>query len=105
MSADLSSTIPSSPGTYGGPLDVSAYAATSTAASDSSGQPTVDRRSGRSDHQGSERRQFGSSYSQLSPAAQELAQAIDQYKLEHCRRYITCEEMLAVITQLGYRRP
>jgi hypothetical protein len=51
-----------------------------------------------------ERRQFGSSHAELSPAAREIALAIDQYKLAACRRYITCEEILAVITQLGYRR-
>ncbi len=28
--------------------------------------------------------------------------AIDQYKLEKCRRYISYEEMLQVIKSLGY---
>ncbi len=51
-----------------------------------------------------ERRQFGSSHCDLSPDARELALAIDQYKLDHRRRYITCEEMLQVIRQLGYSR-
>ena len=51
-----------------------------------------------------ERRQFGSSYSGLSEAGRELALAIDRYKLEHHRRYITCDEMLHVITQLGYSK-
>lgn len=67
-------------------------------------QPIVDRRVSRSNSTGYERRQFGSSHANLSPAAAELAVAIDQYKLEHRRRYITCEEMLMVITKLGYSR-
>jgi hypothetical protein len=67
-------------------------------------QPVVDRRSSRETAKGFERRQFGSSHANLSPAAAELAIAIDHYKLEHHRRYITCEEMLMVITKLGYSR-
>jgi hypothetical protein len=51
-----------------------------------------------------ERRQFANSYSDLSPDAQELAQAIDEYKLHHRRRFITYEEMLTVISQLGYSK-
>ena len=51
-----------------------------------------------------ERRQFANSHDGLSPEAAELAQAIDQYKLLHRRRFITFEEMLAVIKSLGYRR-
>jgi hypothetical protein len=53
---------------------------------------------------GHERRQFANSHSDLSPPARELATAIDQYKLRHRRRFITCEEMLAVIQTLGYRK-
>ena len=51
-----------------------------------------------------ERRQFGNSHEGLSPEAAELAQAIDQYKLVHRRRFITFEEMLAVVKSLGYSR-
>jgi hypothetical protein len=51
-----------------------------------------------------ERRQFSNSYSELSPEAQELATAIDQYKLRHRRRFINYEEMLGVIRELGYSR-
>jgi hypothetical protein len=51
-----------------------------------------------------ERRQFTNSHEELSPAAQELARAIDGYKLMHRRRYITFEEMLSVIESLGYRK-
>ena len=64
----------------------------------------VDRRENSSDSGGSERRQFGSSHNDLSPDAKELAIAIDRYKLENRRRYITCEEMLAVMKSLGYHR-
>jgi hypothetical protein len=51
-----------------------------------------------------ERRQFTNSHDELSPDARELAQAIDSYKLVHRRRFITYEEMLAVVKSLGYRR-
>lgn len=50
------------------------------------------------------RRQFGSSHADLSEDARELAMAIDGYKARHRRRYITFEEMLSVIHQLGYHR-
>ncbi len=64
----------------------------------------VDRRREGASQAGSERRQFGSSHDGLSDAGRELALAIDQYKLEHHRRYITCDEMLWVITNLGYTK-
>jgi hypothetical protein len=51
-----------------------------------------------------ERRQFTNSHAELSPEASELAQAIDQYKLMHRRRFITFEEMLGVVTSLGYHK-
>jgi hypothetical protein len=51
-----------------------------------------------------ERRQFTNSHEDLSPPARELAIAIDEYKLHHRRRFITFEEMLAVIQGLGYRK-
>lgn len=51
-----------------------------------------------------ERRQFRNSYDNLSPPAMELAGAIDEYKLRHRRRFITYEEMLAVIEELGYHK-
>lgn len=51
-----------------------------------------------------ERRQFTNSHDELSPAAKELADAIDQYKLHHRRRFITFEEMLHVVTSLGYHK-
>lgn len=52
----------------------------------------------------SERRQFANSHAELSPEAQELARAIDGYKLRHRRRFITYEEMLGVVTSLGYHK-
>lgn len=51
-----------------------------------------------------ERRQFGNTHYGLSPGARELAEAIDNYKLQNRRRYITYEEMLKVITELGYTK-
>ena len=65
----------------------------------------VDRRSpSGSVNPGYERRQFASSYEDLSPEAAELGQAIDQYKMIHRRRFINFEEMLGVIKSLGYSR-
>ena len=66
----------------------------------------VDRRSPTHPGQGPlfERRQFANSYEELSPEAAELARAIDGYKVQHRRRFVTFEEMLAVIKSLGYSR-
>ncbi len=50
----------------------------------------------------SERRQFGSSHTGLSEDGRELAFAIDQFKALRHRRYLTCDEMLIVIRELGY---
>jgi len=73
---------------------------------ESQGESFIDRRScGPSGSVvGVERRQFSNSHENLSPDAQELACAIDEYKLRHRRRFITFEEMLSVIQSLGYRR-
>ena len=54
---------------------------------------------------GAERRQFTNSHDGLSPDAAELGRAIDQYKLMNRRRFITYDEMLAVIKSLGYEKP
>ena len=51
-----------------------------------------------------ERRQFADSHADLSPEARELAAAIDDYKRMHRRRFITHEEMVAVIRSLGYHK-
>ena len=67
-------------------------------------QPFVDRRRTNTSAPGNERRQFASSHDELSPDAKELALAIDSYKIEHRRRYITFEEMLGVVKQLGYSK-
>ena len=53
---------------------------------------------------GFERRQFTNSHDELSPEARELAQAIDGYKLMHRRRFITYEEMLGVMKEIGYHK-
>jgi hypothetical protein len=67
-------------------------------------EPFVERRSYAGGATGVERRQFSNSHDELSPEARELAQAIDGYKLMHRRRFITFEEMLAVIKELGYSK-
>ena len=51
-----------------------------------------------------ERRQFADTHEDLSPEARELAMAIDEYKVRHRRRFITYEEMLAVVKSLGYHK-
>ena len=68
--------------------------------------PFVERRSYEAEvaAPGVERRQFANSHDDLSPEARELAVAIDAYKLRHRRRFITFEEMLAIIKSLGYQR-
>jgi len=73
---------------------------------DTSFEPFIDRRNygGQVGAPQRERRQFTNSYEELSPEARELAQAIDSYKLMHRRRFITYEEMLAVMKSLGYKR-
>ena len=73
---------------------------------DTSLEPFVDRRNygGQVGAPQRERRQFTNSHEELSPDARELAQAIDSYKLMHRRRFITYEEMLAVMKSLGYRK-
>lgn len=51
-----------------------------------------------------ERRQFSNSHEDLSPPARELAISIDEYKLRHRRRFITYEELLGVVLELGYNK-
>lgn len=53
---------------------------------------------------GRERRQFTNSHDDLSPEASELAAAIDNYKLQHRRRFINFEEMLSVMKSIGYSK-
>lgn len=67
--------------------------------------PFVDRRHGaglRKD--GSERRQFVDSRQAFRPEVIEMAEAVDQYKLRHRRRFITFEELYDVIAELGYKK-
>ena len=61
--------------------------------------PTIQRNS-----PGLERRQFSDGHGSLSEDAAELGRAIDGYKLEKCRRYISYEEMLSIIKELGYEK-
>ncbi len=51
-----------------------------------------------------ERRQFANSHDDISPAARELALAVDEYKLVHRRRFVTYEELLGVVQSLGYQK-
>jgi hypothetical protein len=68
--------------------------------------PFIDRRNGSTSQgpAGRERRQFSNNYDSLSDEARALALAIDQYKLDHRRRFITYEEMLTIMKQLGYSK-
>jgi hypothetical protein len=51
-----------------------------------------------------ERRQFGNTYNSDREEVNELAMAVDQYKLRHRRRFITFEELYDVIASLGYHK-
>ncbi|MBI5757394.1 MAG: hypothetical protein HZA46_02605 [Planctomycetales bacterium] len=53
---------------------------------------------------GTERRQFVDSRRALRPEVVELAEAVDQYKLRHRRRFITFEELYDVMVGLGYQK-
>jgi hypothetical protein len=53
---------------------------------------------------GVERRQFSDSRETSRPEVDELARAVDNYKLVHRRRFITFEELYDVMTSLGYHR-
>lgn len=69
--------------------------------------PFVDRRNTGAQRRsaGIERRQFTNSYEGLSEEAAELGRAVDQYKMDHHRRFISYEELLSVVRELGYRKP
>ena len=67
--------------------------------------PFVDRRhTGAMRDDGTERRQFVDSRETFRPEVIELAEAVDQYKLRHRRRFITFEELYDVIAELGYHK-
>ena len=53
---------------------------------------------------GPERRQFINNHNELSEDAADLGRAIDRYKLMNRRRFINYEEMLQIITSLGYSK-
>lgn len=64
----------------------------------------LDRRSETSGPPGVERRQFSDSRDSERPEVRELAEAIDQFKLRHRRRFVTFDELYEVITSLGYHK-
>lgn len=64
----------------------------------------VDRRKEDQAAPGVERRQFSPSYDSNRPEVNELAKAVDEYKLRHRRRFITFEELYDVIVSLGYHQ-
>ena len=66
----------------------------------------IDRRRNAVDERpdGPERRQFCSSHATSRPEVAELAEAVDQYKLRHRRRFITYDELYDVIALLGYHK-
>ena len=53
---------------------------------------------------GAERRQFADGRDGARPEVKELAEAVDQYKLRHRRRFITFDELYDVMASLGYRK-
>ncbi len=72
--------------------------------SDNKETPFVERRATAATPPGVERRQFQDGRRSENPDVAELANAIDQYKLLHRRRFITFEELFDVIRSLGYHR-
>ena len=52
----------------------------------------------------SERRQFSNNHQARSPKARERGEAIDEYELRHRRRFITFEEIMSVVKELGYHK-
>ena len=73
--------------------------------SDQKSAPFKDRRSAdRGSSNGIERRQFRDGNRSAIPEVEELANAIDEYKLQNRRRFITFEELYGVIQELGYHR-
>ncbi|NQV26896.1 MAG: hypothetical protein HQ518_21310 [Rhodopirellula sp.] len=51
-----------------------------------------------------ERRQFRDARNDANPGAAELGDAIDKYKSENRRRFITWDELYNVILDLGYEK-
>ncbi len=69
-------------------------------------QDFIERRLTTSKHRGEhrERRQFRDGQSSLRSEVLELADAIDQYKIQFRRRFITFDELYDVIAELGYHK-
>lgn len=68
-------------------------------------RPFVERRgTGESRSGGPERRQFKSTPDASRPEVAELAGAVDTYKADHRRRFITFDELFDVIQSLGYHK-
>lgn len=51
-----------------------------------------------------ERRQFKATQDESRPDVAELATAVDSYKAQHRRRFITFDELFDVIVSLGYHK-
>jgi len=66
--------------------------------------PYLDRRNAQAGPPGVERRQFSDSRDADRPEVRELAEAVDQYKLLHRRRFVTFDELYDVIVSLGYHK-
>ena len=64
----------------------------------------VERRSADRASGGQERRQFRDGNRSSRPEVAEFADAIDQYKIQNRRRFITFEELYDVMVSLGYHR-
>ena len=62
------------------------------------------RRSDKGSQGGRERRQFRDGARSNRPEVAELADAIDRYKMQNRRRFITFEELYDVVLELGYHR-
>jgi hypothetical protein len=64
----------------------------------------LERRNSLAGPPGVERRQFSDSRDSDRPEVRELAEAVDQYKLLHRRRFVTFDELYDVIVSLGYHK-
>jgi len=64
----------------------------------------VDRRRNDIGAGGRERRQFRDGNRSARPEVAELADAVDTYKMENRRRFITFEELFDLVQGLGYHR-
>lgn len=64
----------------------------------------VERRKQETKSEGFERRQFRDGNRSSRPEVAEFAEAIDQYKITHHRRFITFEELYDVMVSLGYHK-